>query len=258
MKTFVNKLPISLIFLSLALNIAQADVLELKDGNILKGQFMGGTQSTVRFQVNGDMKVVPREDIVAITFTGDTGATSTTASQTAPVASAPAAAASTSKSGKGAKSVPAGTVLMVRTAEEIGTRNKSAGDRFTTTLEGKLMAGDSEIAPSGATVHGRVIKSQRGGIGARKPILELTLTEIMIDGQLKPIKTNNLTGEGPTGGAGRKIAKGAAVGALADGSSGAETGAKIGAGIAILAGGKHAGLQNGTLLEFSLAEDFSL
>jgi len=255
MKSLVSTLSTLLIFLSLALSTAQADVLELKDGNILKGQFMGGTQSTVRFQVNGDMKVVPREDIVAITFTGDTGTASTAAAQTAPTASASVAAAS--KSGKSSKSVPAGTVLMVRTAEEIGTRNKSAGDRFTTTLEGKLMAGDSEIAPSGATVYGRVIKSQKGGIGARKPILELTLTEIMIDGQLKPLKTNNLTGEGPTGGAGRKIAKGAAVGALADGSSGAETGAKIGAGIAILAGGKHAGLQSSTLLEFTLAEDFS-
>ena len=256
MKTLTISLLIPLAGLVLSLNTAQADILELKDGNILKGQYMGGTQTTVRFQVNGDMKVVPKEDIVALTFTGEATSAPTSSAQPPAAAAAPAAAATKSAS-KGAKSVPAGTAKMVRTAEEIGTHNKSAGQKFTATLEGKLMAGDMEIAPSGATVYGRVIKSEKGGIGARKPVLELTLTDIMINGQLKPIKTNNITGEGSTGGAGKKIVKGAAIGALADGSKGAETGAKVGAGIAILAGGKHAGLQTGTLLEFTLTENLN-
>jgi hypothetical protein len=156
----------------------------------------------------------------------------------------------------GAKSVPAGTTLLIRTAEEIGTHNKSAGQRFTGTLEGNLMAGDVVVAPAGAAVYGRVIKAEKGGIGARKPVLELTLTEIMINGQLKPIKTSILSGEGPSGGAGKKILKGAAVGALVDGNSGAETGAKVGAGIAILGGGKHAGIQSGSLVDFTLEQDF--
>jgi hypothetical protein len=257
MKTLVKTLPIFLAVLTLSLSTAKADILELKDGKILKGQYMGGTQTTVRFQVSGDMKVVPKEEIVALTFTGEAASASATPAKTASAATATAAAA-TKSTGKGAKTVPAGTTIMVSTAEEIGTHNKSAGQKFTATLEGKLMAGDTEIAPSGATVYGQVIKSEKGGIGARKPVLELTLTEIMIDGQLKPLKTGNITGEGATGGAGRKIAKGAAIGALADGSKGAETGAKVGAGIAILAGGKHAGLQKGTLIEFVLAQDFTL
>ena len=80
----------------------------------------------------------------------------------------------------------------------------------------------------------------------------------MIDGQLRTIKSSTLTGEGESGGLGRKILKGAAVGALADGSSGADTGARVGAGIGILGGGKHAGLKSGSLIEFTLAEALSL
>ena len=160
--------------------------------------------------------------------------------------------------GQGPRIVPAGTVLLVRTTEEIGTHNKTAGARFTAALEADLVAGDSVVAPAGSTVYGKVLKSEKGGIGPRKAILELTLTEIKINGRLYPIKSSVLTGRGESGGLGKKIVKGAAIGALADGSSGADTGAKVGAGIGILQGGKHAGINRGTLIEFSLLEPFHL
>jgi hypothetical protein len=156
-----------------------------------------------------------------------------------------------------AKTVAAGTLLLVRTSEEIGTHNMKEGARFSAKLEAKLMAGKEEVAPQGATVYGRVLKSSKGGIGARKAELELVLTEVMIDGQLVPIKTTVLRGEGESGGLGKKVVKGAAIGALADGSSGAETGARVGAGIGVLGGGGHAGLKSGSLIEFTLTEPLS-
>lgn len=234
-----------------------ADVLELKDGSVLNGQYKGGTQGTLRFQVDGKMKVVPVIDIMALTFTGE-GPAGAPASKASAKTSAAAAKASIPSESKGPKTVAVGTILLVRTAEEIGTHNKKEGQRFSAKLEAKLMAGSVQVAPAGATVYGRVLKSKKGGIGARKAIIELTLTEIMIDGQLKPIKTSVLKGEGESGGLGRKLLKGAAIGGLVDGSSGAETGAKVGAGIGILAGGKHAGLKSGTLIEFTIAEALNL
>ena len=48
------------------------------------------------------------------------------------------------------------------------------------------------------------------------------------------------------------------VGALADGSSGARTGAKVGLGAAVLTGGNQAQIPAGTLLEFSLTEAVDL
>jgi hypothetical protein len=164
---------------------------------------------------------------------------------------------SASVAADGAKTVPAGTLLLVRTSEEIGTHNMKEGARFSAKLEAKLMAGKDEVAPQGATVYGRVLKSVKGGIGARKAELELVLTEVMIDGQLVPIKTTVLRGEGESGGLGKKIVKGAAVGGLADGSSGAKTGVRVGAGIGVLGGGKHAGLRSGSLIEFTLTDPLS-
>ncbi|MCG6968225.1 MAG: hypothetical protein LJE85_00525 [Gammaproteobacteria bacterium] len=51
------------------MNPANADTLELNVGKMLKGQYMGGTQETVRFHGQGDIKVAPREDILALAFT---------------------------------------------------------------------------------------------------------------------------------------------------------------------------------------------
>jgi hypothetical protein len=220
-----------------------SDVLELKDGTVLDGMYMGGSQSSMRFRVKDDIQVVPIEKILALTVTGRSAVNTTPA------------VASTSQAK--AVALPVGTRLLVKIMESIDTRNNKAGSRFTATLEGKLMAGGQEIVPAGAKVYGQVVTAKRGGIVARKPVLELKLIEISINGELRPIVTDLLSGTGEGGGAGGKVLKGAAIGGLASGSSGAEDGAKIGLGIAILSGGKHAGIKSGTLLEFHLAAPLS-
>ena len=60
--------------------IVNADVAELKDGSVLNGQYKGGTQGTLRFQVNGQVKVFSVKDVMAITFTGGGNSTSKNAS----------------------------------------------------------------------------------------------------------------------------------------------------------------------------------
>src|SRR5262244_4104718 len=53
--------------------IGFADTLELKDGRVLQGKYLGGTQTVLRFQVNGDVQTFPTNDIVALTFTRNSG-----------------------------------------------------------------------------------------------------------------------------------------------------------------------------------------
>ncbi len=55
---------------------AVADTLELKDGRVLHGRFLGGTQAVLRFEINGDVQTFNVNDAVAVTFTGSSGKTS--------------------------------------------------------------------------------------------------------------------------------------------------------------------------------------
>jgi len=55
MKRFVRLLPPVAIVL-LFVTIAAADTLELKDGRVLDGRYLGGTQAVLRFQVEGNIQ----------------------------------------------------------------------------------------------------------------------------------------------------------------------------------------------------------
>jgi len=48
---------------------ATADTLELKDGRVLKGKYLGGTQVVLRFEINGEVQTFNTIDLVALTFT---------------------------------------------------------------------------------------------------------------------------------------------------------------------------------------------
>jgi len=232
------------VFATFIMMPVRSDVLELKDGTVLNGLYMGGSQSSMRFQVKDEIQVIPIGKILALTVTGrSTASTGSTMVPPPPVK---------------ATGLPVGTRLLVKLMESIDTRKNKAGSRFTASLEGKLMVDGQEMVAAGSKVYGQVVTAKRGGIGKKQPVLELKLTEISINGELRPIKTNLLSGTGESGGAGGKVLKGAAIGGLASGSSGAKDGAKIGLGVAILGGGKHAGISSGTLLEFHLAEALNL
>ena len=89
--------------------------------------------------------------------------------------------------------------------------------------------------------------------------MQITLTQILINNQLKPIVTSGVkavtdnTAKNTVG----KTARFAAIGALADGKKGARTGAKVGAGAALLTRGGKINIPANTLLEVPLAEPFT-
>jgi hypothetical protein len=66
--------------------IAAADTLELKDGRVLQGRYLGGTQVVLRFEIDGDVKTFNVNNAVGVTFTGNSGKSS------APVVVPPVAA----------------------------------------------------------------------------------------------------------------------------------------------------------------------
>ncbi|MEE8257649.1 MAG: hypothetical protein V3R60_07165, partial [Acidobacteriota bacterium] len=47
---------------------AQADILEMKDGRIVEGRYMGGTRLNVRFLVDGQRQLIRVDEIDALIF----------------------------------------------------------------------------------------------------------------------------------------------------------------------------------------------
>src|SRR5690348_11999416 len=118
------KLLISVTILAAVASVSRADVLELKDGKVLTGNFVGGTAGTIRFETSQGVQVIEKSQALALTFTAGGGSTATAAAAApvaAPAAAAPAPAPSS-------VSIPAGTTLLVRMLDGASS-NDSKGKR---------------------------------------------------------------------------------------------------------------------------------
>jgi hypothetical protein len=240
--------------LLLTLSVVQADVLELKNGKVLNGTYVGGSAGTIRFETSQGVQVIETGQALALTFTG-AGATPATA---APVAAAPTSipAATTPGAAASSVSVAAGTTLLVRMLDGASS-NDAKGKRFTTTLETDLQVNGRTVAKAGTKVYGRVENVQKAGRYVGQSVLDIRLTEITVNGALIPISTGPYAqaGSKSVGKTARGAAAGAAIGAIA-GDAG--KGAAIGAAASGVKKGQAIVVQPGTVLEFQLQQPLAV
>jgi hypothetical protein len=233
------------------ISLAGADVLELKNGSVLNGKYVGGTAGTVRFETSAGVQVVETPQIIALTFT--TAAPASGASPAAkPATSAPAAQAAS-------VTIPVGTILLVRMMDSVSSQNNE-GSKFTTKLEYDLVVNGTVAVKAGTVIYGKVQSSTQARRAAGKSTLDIRLVQISAGGTPVPIATGGFqqAGEASIKKAARGAAAGAAVGAIVDGGDGAGKGAAIGATASLLKKGQTVTIPPNTLLEFSLSQPVTI
>ena len=238
-----------------------ADILELKNGTILNGKYVGGTAGTLRFDAGTGMQVIPTSQIIALTFT-TSGGVASAQPQAAPPPARPVPttpAPPPAQSQPQTITLPTGTMLLVRMMDSISSRNK-AGSNFTTKLEYDLVVGTSVALKGGTKIYGKIKSSTQARRAIGKSTLDIRLTQMMING--KPVlfatRGYKAAGEASIKKAARGALAGAAIGAIADGSDGAGKGAAIGATLGALRKGQTITIPPGALLEFNLAQPLKL
>jgi hypothetical protein len=254
-----------------------ADTLELKDGRVLQGKYLGGTQAVLRFEVNGDVQTFPTHDIVALTFTrGSSGRVPETAPPppaTAPADNpppdqgappAPPPSANNATNGGGDITMPAGQPLLVRMIDTVDSSKNHVGDIFHASLETDLNVNGILVARKGSDVYGRLASADQGGKFSGKSELQLELTRLMIDGRDYSLVSSdyNLQGKSRGSDSAKKVGGGAIVGAIIGGIAGGGKGAAIGAaagggagaGVQVLTKGQQVKVPSETLLEFRLQQ----
>jgi hypothetical protein len=271
-----------------------ADTLELKNGQIIQGKFVGGTALNIRFQVNGQEIFYSIKDVLNIGFSdtsvqdsnatapaapasqstntgpaGSTGYADPYASN--PAANAPAALDSTlprERRDSGAITIPAGTSLLVRMIDGVDSSKSQVGDTFEGSLESPLMVGDTVVAERGADVFGKLARVKSAGKISGGAELTLELTGVRIAGNIVPIDstTYEVAGKGRGKESAGRIGGGAALGAIIGAVAGGGAGAAIGAGAGAAAGttiqlvthGEKVRIPSETLLEFKLEHDVTV
>src|SRR5260370_2810997 len=164
---------------------ATADSLELKDGRVLKGKCLGGTQVVLRFEINGEVQTFNTSDLVALTFTGNSSHSVPSAAPAGARTPAPATSMATTDPG-GNVTVPAGQSLLVRMIDGVDSSKNHVGDVFHASLETDLTIGDTVVARKGTDVYGRMAEATEAGHLSASTELQLELTRIVIDGKDYP------------------------------------------------------------------------
>jgi hypothetical protein len=255
--------------------IGFADTLELKDGRVLQGRYLGGTQAILRFEVNGDVQTFPTHDIVALTFTRGGGRRAAEPPPPPPPNNppdnppndppqAPAQAAPPQGYNGGDFTLPAGQPMMVRMIDGVDSSKNHVGDIFHASLETDLNVNGVLVARRGSDVYGRLASSDEGGKFSGKSELQLELTRLVIDGKDFPLISSDYNVQGKSRGAdsAKKVGGGAVLGAIIGGIAGGGKGAAIGAaagggagaGVQILTKGQQVKVPSETLLEFRLQQ----
>jgi len=245
---------------------AWADSLELKNGSLINGKFVGGTESEISFQVGSSVQKYDLADVVSLKFGSESTSNNTTPR---PLGLRPAEV-ETAANPRTATSVtiPAGTRISVRTIDNIDSAKNHPGDRFQASLEEPLTIDGVVVAAKGADVYGRLTESKKSGTFTGKSELQLELTGIVVSGQTVPVVTGEYELKGKSRGsstAKRTIggaAVGGIIGAIAGGGKGAGIGAAVGggagAGSEIITKGEQVKVPSETLLEFTLQQDVTI
>jgi hypothetical protein len=246
---------------------ARADILELRNGQIVQGRFLGGSPLNIRFEVDGKEQVFATKDVLNIGFSepGDASDDApppappppppnqdASSAQPAPPpdsgpppepAAPPTADAAPNSSaqqspppGAPVITIPAGTSVLIRMIDEVDSSTSKIGDPFQASLDSPLMVGDTIVAPKGADVFGELQQVKSAGKISGAPQLTLALTGIRIRGKMVPVDSTTYELAGKSRGAqsaeriGGGAVAGAIIGGIIGGGRGAAVGATLGAG----------------------------
>ena len=140
--------------------------------------------------------------------------------------------------------VPAGTPVVIRLSNSLGSGTSRTGQTFLGTLARPLNVKGRTAFPAGSTVVGTVVDAKSRGKLKGEAILDLSLNSITVRGRAQPISTRIL--ENTEKGKGKRTAATTGGGAAGGGLIGGIAGGAKGLGIGALVGGA-AGLVGGAV-----------
>ena len=246
----VSGVSLSLLFCTFTL---QADVVKLKDGRTIEGIFLGGNSRQIDFLSPGGQTLsFPITSVGSVTFSALPGAASSGAAPAAPAAK-PAA--------RPAVLIAAGTLLRVRTIDNIDVDASKAGAKYRASLDDPIMVGGAVVIPKGANATLQAVKVQQSGKMKGSDLIQLKVISVSVRGATYPVVTSVAESKGKSEGkaTARKTAGGAGLGALIGGIAGGGKGALIGVAagaatgaIVSASGEQHLKIPSETRLEFKL------
>jgi len=149
--------------------------------------------------------------------------------------------------------LPAGTIISLKSTKDIYAKNFKSGDHFFVDLAKDITSKGKVLIPAGTLVQIDVLESESNK--RRASVFTVTVGGFIIDNYLQQVKTESkqVTTEDQAGQTVKKAAIGAGIGAAFDGGRGAGRGAAIGGAAGLMSPGQSIHFPKGTEATFQLA-----
>ena len=164
--------------------------------------------------------------------------------------------------------VPAGTIITVRTIDPVDSATNTTGQVFKASLDAPIVVDNHVIVAKGADVYMKLVSASSAGHLKGKSELTLALQSVIFQGRTYNVVTSDVSQSGSSRGknSAAKIGGGAVLGALIGGLAGGGKGAAIGAaagggagvGLQAFTKGKQIKIPSETRLDFTVQQSFDI
>ncbi len=164
--------------------------------------------------------------------------------------------------------VPANSILTIRTIDAIDSGTNHAGEVFKASLDAPVVVDSRVIVPAGADAYVKLVSASSAGRIAGRSELSLELASIVFQGKTYNVVSSDVKQSGASRGKrsaatiGGGAALGALIGAVAGGGKGAAIGAAVGGGagtgVQVLTKGQQVKIPSETRLDFTLQQPLEI
>ncbi len=164
--------------------------------------------------------------------------------------------------------VPANSIMTIRTIDGIDSSTNHAGEVFKASLDAPIVVDGRVIVPAGADAYAKLVSASSAGRIAGRSELSLELASIVFQGKTYNVVSSDVKQSGASRGKrsaatiGGGAALGALIGAVAGGGKGAAIGAAVGGGagtgVQVLTKGQQVKIPSETRLDFTLQQPLDI
>ena len=260
----------------IVVSLGFADILNLRDGRAIHGEYLGGDSRHVRMAVGDQVVTYDVGDIASVQFGPGSAQAAAQAPapqeqlrarpEPAPTETAPPSGVSGPVPAMASSQdmLPAGTSMVVRLIDPVDSEVNKMGDTFKASVDEPVVVDGRTVIPRGADVIAKLVQAQQSGKITGRTELTLDLVSVRVNGRMVDVTTQDVTTASKSRGArsgaviGGGAALGAIIGAIAGGGKGAAVGTVAGAGAGtgaqVLTKGQTVKIPAETRLEFILQQ----
>jgi len=251
---------VTVAFLAIA-SFCAADVLTLRSGQVVRGEYLGGDARHVKMAVGDRVESFLVDEVTNLQFGGGgqrLNAPDDRDRREGGFREPPAPARLSSMQ------IPAGTALTVRMIDGVDSEQTRLGQTFRASIDEPVLLDGQTVIPRGADAVAKLVEDKESGKFAGRTILTLALMQVMVNGQMVDISTGDVSQASGSRGArtakvvGGTAALGAIIGGIAGGGKGAAigagSGAAVGGGVELMTKGQRVRIPSETRLTFTLQQ----